>query len=97
MADRDEVVELMARAICDCKLWQNAFDAECEGNQIEWRFMASAALDALAERYALVPRVATEKMLEAACEASGCPRSFDWVRKQEIDAAIATGDILPKT
>ena len=89
MADmsRDELKELRARAMCDCKLWPNAFDAECEGNQIEWRCMAEATMKAEADAgLAVVPRDATDEMKARVCAHNN--------RSTALRAAIKAGDLL---
>jgi hypothetical protein len=43
----NEMVERVASAMCDTKLWPGAW--ETEGNREEWRMLARAAIEAMRE------------------------------------------------
>ena len=65
----NELIEIMARACCDCHLWKNAFDAETEGNQESWRWQAKTAVKALKDAgFRIVPVEPTMEMQNAAVD-----------------------------
>jgi hypothetical protein len=41
------MIERVAKAMCDTKLWPGAWEKETEGNREEWRMLARAAIEAM--------------------------------------------------
>jgi hypothetical protein len=78
------MIERVARAICEAKLWPGAWEKETEGNREEWRMLARAAIEAMREP--------TDAML-ACGEQWGLPSDpMGLKRWQEmIDAALEKG------
>jgi hypothetical protein len=75
-----EIVDRVARAMCDTKLWPGAWKRETEGNREEWRMLACAAIEAMREP--------TDAMLQA-----GPPEPYmdRYVWGKIIDAALEKG------
>lgn len=64
-----DMVEAVARAICEERTWPGAWERACEPERDAWMRDARAALDAggwrISEGYALVPVEPTEAMIRA--------------------------------
>ena len=102
MTTFDEAVEIAARAICDHE-GLDPDHIEPPSDSPRWRWaagMARAALLAVGERFALVPRACTEEMIQALRQmwnsANEAGEAFDTSDACAINEAIAAGDILPK-
>lgn len=86
---RDELVELMVKAVWPSGQYRVAHEARCADIRTALDAMAAAGVGA-------VPLEATEEMIDHACAKTGCPREFWEHRRKEINAAIAAGNLLGK-